>query len=197
MVLTLLLLCTVALQARTKHGLGLHFGTLSAKGFSYRLYNGNSGYQATLGAITTKNDDPNFYHTYYGDYYGPQQLTIKRNTRETDINLGLNYLQSLANNRTGRFYVFGGASVLLGLMSYRERDYLMSDPETGTYVLDTDQEERKDSKVDTSFYVGAGMGFDFDLGRGFHWAIELPITVNENTEFTMYIPQTGIYYFFH
>ena len=59
-----------------------------------------------------------------------------------------------------------------------------------------DHPERKEWDNKYAYYFGFGLGFDFDIGQNFHWVLELPITIDEDSEIVMYIPQTGLYYFF-
>ena len=177
-------------------GLGVHFGTLSGNGFSYRSFAKNHGYQLTLGGITL--GEKNIENTVYGEYDGQQTITLTEDGRRTTLNVGLNYLKTLAMNRTGRFYVFGGFSYIYSRVKQYDVDYSLAynnpswDDEyhrMGT-ALRTSWDNR------SSYFVGGGLGFDFNLGQNFHWAVELPLTMNEDTEFMMYIPQTGLYYYF-
>jgi hypothetical protein len=187
----------IALYGETARGLGLHFGTVSANGFSYRQFTGKNGFQATLGGITFPGDDYYFSNTMYGDYNGAQQITVKEDGRTTDINVGLNYLRSLANNPTGRFYIFGGASYRYSRVETFEQDYtLVSGGYGDTYEIMNGHPMRTGAENRGYYFVGAGMGFELNLGRGFKWAIEMPLTVNEDGNIMMYIPQSGLYYYF-
>jgi hypothetical protein len=186
------------LTAETTRALGLHFGTISANGFSYRQFNGKNGFQATLGAVTWGDNDYYFDETYYFDHNGDQQMVVTEDGRATHINIGLNYLRALADNPTGRFYVFGGAAYTYSKVKVFEQDYELVGSNIyqdqyrimGSHPLRTVKEHRG------NYYVGAGMGFELNLGRGFKWAIEMPITLNKDGDITMYIPQTGLYYYF-
>ena len=177
-------------------GLGVHFGTLSANGFSYRHFAKNHGYQLTIGGITLGDREEEYYH--YGDYNNANQIVVTEDGRRTNLNVGLNYLQTLANNRTGRFYVFAGASYLYSRVKQFEVDFSLVQDNPGW----DDEYRRMDTKDRVKwdnrdfYYVGGGLGFDFNLGQNFHWAVELPLTMNQDTEFMMYIPQTGLYYYF-
>ena len=187
------------LAAETTRGLGLHFGTVSANGFSYRQFTGKNGFQATIGAITLGNNEADLYPDYYGYHNGDPQITVTEEGRRNNVNIGLNYLYTLANNPTGRFYVFGGASYLYSRVKQFERDYALV---TGTeyndhYQLISSYPPRESWENKGYYYVGAGLGFELSLGRGFKWAIEMPITVNEDGEVMMYIPQSGLYYYFN
>lgn len=177
-------------------GLGLHFGNLSASGFSYRTFKESHGYQFTVGGITLGSKDIDSYH--YGEYNGATPITVTQDGRRTNLNIGINYLQSLASNRTGRFYVFGGASYLYSRIRQYDVDYRLLYNSSGyddEYVR-MDSPERPKWGNKHQYFVGAGLGFDFNLGQNFHWAIELPLTMDQDQEFMMYIPQTGLYYYF-
>ncbi|GAB1365956.1 hypothetical protein MASR1M36_08270 [Candidatus Cloacimonadaceae bacterium] len=177
-------------------GLGVHFGTLSANGFSYRSFGKQHGYQITLGGITLGDRDEEYVH--FGEYNGQQQITLLEDGRRTNLNVGLNYIKTLAQNRTGRFYVFGGGSYLYSRVKQFEVDFelINNNPtwEDEYRRMDTADRVKWDNRH--YYYVGAGLGFDFNLGQNFHWAVELPLTMNQDTEFMMYIPQTGLYYYF-
>jgi len=177
-------------------GLGVHFGTLSGNGFSYRSFAKNHGYQITLGGITLGDREEEYYH--YGDYNDAAQIVVTEDGKRTNLNVGLNYLQTLANNRTGRFYVFAGGSYLYSRVKQFEVDFSLSQNnpswEDEYHRMDTKDRVKWDNR--DYYYVGLGLGFDFNLGQNFHWAVELPLTMNQDTEFMMYIPQTGLYYYF-
>jgi len=194
--LLLLLASSGGIMAKTKSGLGVHFGTVSANGFSYRQFTGKQGFQATLGAITYDDGEENL-EPYYSAYYASNPSYISRfgEGKKTNLNAGLNYLYSLADNPSGRFYVFAGGAYLLSIAHGNRGIYYPVTGSPGNYQLDPGSVV-KDTEYQHSFYLGGGMGFELNLGRGFRWALEMPLTINEDTEFTMYIPQTGLYYFF-
>jgi len=183
-------------QAKRYKGLGLHFGQLSGNGFSYRVFSKNHGLQYTLGGITLGSNSRYFDNSFYAEGPGPSVITIKDDGRRTNINFGINYLETLANNQTGRFYVFGGASVLFSRVKQFERDYQLSGS-SGTYYNLMNTPERVSWDNRRYYHVGAGLGFDFKLGQNFHWVLELPLTMNQDQEFMMYIPQVGLYYYFN
>ncbi len=186
-----------SIGAKTQSGLGLHFGSVSGNGFSYRMYKGDNGWQATLGALSQDEGEPYFDHQFYDYYNTANRITISHDDRRNKLNLGLNYIRSLASNSNGRFYVFGGGSYLMSFVKMTKMDYIRDSSQQDFYILDPNQNPRKAHEMRGSFYAGAGLGFELRLGRDFRWALELPLSVNEDTEFTMYIPQTGFYYFFH
>ena len=185
------------MDAKIRQGLGVHFGTVSANGFSYRQFSGKHGFQGTLGAITYDKDEPYVNTEYWTDSFGPESINVFHDERETNINVGLNYLYSLADNPSGRFYVFGGGAYLLSIVKGTNAHYTEDSGNSGHYIIDPNLTIINDKDYRHSFYLGGGLGFELNIGRGFRWALELPLTVNEDTEFTMYIPQTGLYYYFH
>ena len=65
-----------SLQAETRQGLGFHFGTVSANGFSYRYVDGNNVWQCTLGAISTGNNENHFYSPYVDYHNTAPSLTL-------------------------------------------------------------------------------------------------------------------------
>lgn len=186
------------LMAETSRALGLHFGTVSANGFSYRQFSGKQGFQATIGAISLGSDDVYFYSPMYDNYGGASQVTFTEDGHRANVNFGLNYLYALGDNPTGRFYLLGGASYLLSRIKQFEQDYELQS-NVGSedyYTILNNHPQRTKWKNEGSYYLGAGLGFELNLGRNFRWAIEMPLTLNQDGDIMMYIPQTGLYYYF-
>jgi len=173
-------------------GLGFHFGTISGNGFSYRKYYNKSGLQVTLGGFTSGSKEIN--NSIYGNYNGASIITITENGRKTKLSSAINYVRTLDTNQVGRFYIVAGGSLLSSFIRQYEIDYQMVD--WTHYTLIKDHPERKKWDSDYASYFGFGLGFDFNLGQNFHCTVELPLTVDEESEIKMYIPQVGIYYFF-
>ena len=173
-------------------GLGFHFGTISGNGFSYRKYYNKSGLQVTLGGFTSGSKEIN--NSIYGNYNGASIITITENGRKTKLSSAINYVRTLDTNQVGRFYIVAGGSLLSSFIRQYEIDYQMVD--WTHYTLIKDHPERKKWDSDYAYYFGFGLGFDFHLGQNFHCTVELPLTVDEESEIKMYIPQVGIYYFF-
>ena len=196
-ILAILMISTM-LMAETSRGLGLHFGTVSANGFSYRQFSGKHGFQATIGAITLGSDDVYFYNSTYGNYGGASQITLIEDGHRANVNIGLNYLYALADNPSGRFYLLGGASYLLSRIKQFEQDYSFqsnSGYDDNYTILNSHPQRTKWTNKGT-YYIGAGLGFELNLGRNFRWAIEMPVSLNQDGDIMMYIPQTGLYYYF-
>ncbi len=173
-------------------GLGFHFGTISGNGFSYRKYYNKSGLQVTLGGFTSGSKEIN--NAIYGNYGGASIITISENGRKTKLSSAINYVRTLDTNQVGRFYIVAGGSLLSSFIRQYEIDYQLV--EGNYYTLIKDHPERKKWDSDYAYYFGFGLGFDFHLGQNFHCTVELPLTIDEESEIRMYIPQAGIYYFF-
>jgi len=195
-VILMLLLSLMAqgILAKTARGLGLHFGTLSANGFSYRQFKEDNGFQVTAGAISFNDDDVYFYTPNAADYNNAPRVTISEDGRKTNTNLGLNYLYSLADNPTGRFYLLGGASILVSRVKQINQEFYLTS--NNYYVKDLTKPTTTTWDTRTSYYLGMGLGFEIKLGKTFVWAIEMPITLNQKGDVMMYIPQSGLYYYF-
>ena len=193
-----ILMISTMLMAETSRGLGLHFGTVSANGFSYRQFSGKHGFQVTIGAISLGNDDVYFYSPVYGNYNDASQITITEDGHRANVNFGLNYLYALADNPSGRFYLLGGASYLLSRIKQFEQDYSLQSNVgfDDYYTILNNHPVRSKWNNKGYYYVGAGLGFELNLGRNFRWAIEMPISYNQEGDIMMYIPQTGLYYYF-
>ena len=173
-------------------GLGFHFGTISGNGFSYRKYYKKGGLQVTLGGITSGSKE--IYNTIYGNYGSASIITITKNGRETKLSSAVNYVRTLDTSQVGRFYIVAGGSLLSSFIRQYEIDYQMV--EVNYYTRIKDHPERKKWDSDYAYYFGFGLGYDFNLWENFHCVVELPLTIDNESEIKMYIPQAGIYYFF-
>lgn len=180
--------------AKPSRGLGLHFGTLSANGFSYRQFNSDKGFQITAGAISLSDDDVYFYAPSADQYNNAPRITLTEDGKRINTNLGINYLYSLADNPSGRFYLLGGASILYSRVKQLNQEFYLTSSNYYTQDLSKPTTTSWDSR--TRYYLGMGLGFELKLGRNFVWAIEMPITLNEKGDVMMYIPQSGLYYYF-
>ncbi len=179
-------------ESRTT-GLGFHFGTVSGNGFSYRkYYNNKSGLQVTLGGFTSGSKEID--SSIYGNYNGASTITITENGKKTKLSSAINYVRTLDTNQVGRFYIVAGGSLLSSFIRQYEIDYQIVNK--AYYTIIKDHPERKKWDSEYAYYFGFGLGFDFNMGQNFHCAVELPLTIDENSEIRMYIPQAGIYYFF-
>lgn len=183
-----------SLQAETRQGLGFHFGTVSANGFSYRYMDGKNGWQGTLGALSMGNNENHFYSPYTDYHNTAPSLTLSEDGRKTNFNFGLNYLRILGEKPNGNFYVFGGTSFLISRKTMLEQDYILQNMGSYEYVYNGNM--RKEKKTENKYYIGAGLGFELKFGNNFGFAAEMPLTVNQEGEYKMYIPQAGIYYYF-
>ncbi len=183
-----------SLQAEARKGLGFHFGTVSANGFSYRYIDGKNGWQGTIGALSTGNNENNFSSPYYDYQNNAPAITLYEDGRKTNFNFGINYLHILGQKPNGNFYVFGGTSWLISRKVMLEQDYILQN--MGSYQYVYNGNVRKESKIENKYYIGGGLGFELKFGSNFSFAAEMPMTVNQEGDFKMYIPQAGIYYFF-
>jgi hypothetical protein len=180
--------------AKPTRGLGLHFGTVSANGFSYRQFYADKGFQVTAGAISLDDDEVFFFTPSAEEYNNAPRVTLSEDGRRVNTNLGLNYLFSLASNPTGRFYVFGGASTIISRVKRISQEFYLNN--ANYYMVDLSKPRTTSWENRYSYYVGMGLGFELNLGRNFVWAIEMPITLNDDGDVMMYIPQSGLYYYF-
>lgn len=194
-VMLVLLICLMAqvIVAKPARGLGLHFGTVSANGFSYRQFNMSNGFQITAGVISLGDDVVYYNIPSTVDYNNAPRIILSEDGRRVKTNLGLNYLYSLANNPSGRFYVFGGASTIISRVKQIKQEFYLVNY---FYTADLSKPRTSDWENRVSYYVGMGLGFELNLGRNFVWAIEMPITLNDKGDVMMYVPQSGLYYFF-
>ncbi|HNQ43795.1 MAG TPA: hypothetical protein PKI59_05170, partial [Candidatus Cloacimonadota bacterium] len=112
----------------------------------------------------------------------------------TNVTLGLNYLWSLHNGDWHRFYIISGGAISLNTVKEFRMDYTRPDIYSDYDPIPTTKRSSWDQR--NKWSIGAGPGFELKLGGRFHFTIELPMTIDENSDIVMYIPAAGIYYYF-
>lgn len=148
--------------------MGLHFGTSTGNGYSFRKWNHAASYQVTFAAYTSDNDDPNFSN------YTNFPRTHGRRT----VSMGLNYIAPLLETDNYNFYMIAGGSYAYRLLR--------------RYTNANDGDWKRSDR----WTLGVGPGFEFAFSDRFHMSIEFPMTVNNKSDITMTVPAGGIYYYF-
>jgi len=183
------------------HGLGFAAGQPSGLGLSYRKMSDNYGFQITIGALSVNQD--NWGGNYYrlGDVAidwipSTKPFTEKNYLRETNANLGILIFKVLHSAKRSRFYAFAGGSVFYNVDSFEEYTYEYQLQSDDTYVVHEISGPKKSSESHSTIYGGVGIGIEFRITQNIRVAVEWPLTLSSNGDFVMYIPQTGLHYFF-
>ncbi len=151
--------------------MGLHFGTSTGNGYSYRKWGDAGAFQVTFAAYSTGDRNPDWNDSDFinRDY---------KDARKNSISLGMNYLWDLLQTEKYRFYLMTGTAY-----TYRKVKRF-TDPNTSSW-------ERVDR-----WAIGVGPGFELEFSDRFHFSIEIPMTYNHNDDIIPYIPSVGFYYYF-
>ncbi|PKN80191.1 MAG: hypothetical protein CVU48_02800 [Candidatus Cloacimonetes bacterium HGW-Cloacimonetes-1] len=195
LLIILVLVCSSTLAAEDSNearGLGMHFGTVSGNGYSYRVFQNDLGFQLTFGAYQYGNNTPSFLDTYYSSNGGTTQTVVK-NGKKTLGSFGVNALSVLTKTEVSRFYLQFGFSYLVDRTDKYTQVYANT-PNKGTYFKQGDKIHTV--KNDDEWTIGIGPGLEMSGNNNLRLAIELPITYNQSKELIMYIPQIGLYYYF-
>lgn len=187
-------------------GLGFAGGMPSGSGFSYRQMNENYGFQVTFGIMVFQEDDFEDYYTegYKGSYalndWTPDtnQIFTDESYRDTRKwgNIGITYYKPLHRSNKSLFYGFAGISTYYTSQTYQTRDYKYTLTSDSTFSYDpiNDAKEVKDNKF--TFFAGVGLGIEYSITDNIRIHLEMPITIVDNGNIFMYIPQGGIHYYF-
>ena len=196
LLILLVFVCISSLSAEESNntrGLGMHFGTVSGNGYSYRVFNNDLGFQLTFGAYQYGNNTPKFSDTVYS-YDGTSSISITKKGKKTLGSFGVNALSVLTKTDVNRFYLQFGFSYLVDRTDKYTQDY-SSVPNKSTYYI-LDGEKTHTVKNSDEWTIGIGPGLEIGGNNNLRMAIELPITYNQSQELIMYIPQIGLYYYF-
>lgn len=174
-ILIVLFVCVSAHLAgldRNHTAMGVHFGSATGNGYSFRRWGERDGYQLTFAAYATGKRNPEYTQNdfSYGEEY--------RNARKNSVSLGANYLWGLHDAPRHNFYVISG-------MSYAVR-------RVKRYYAPNDSKWVSDDR----WTIGVGPGFEFEFSDRFHVCFEVPMTYNNRDDITMFIPSGGFYYYF-
>ena len=184
-------------------GFGFAAGMQSGVGFSYRDIGEKHGFQITIGAIGRNYDD---------DYYFPEASTTNYDVWVPDVdeviteysyndgffwgNLGILYIRPLHRAEKSLFYGFGGVSVQYNVEKYsvREYKYFYESGDSYTYKPIGKREEIKDT--DSRVFGGVGLGLSYNLTKNITLSFELPLTISDDGDIWMIVPQGAIHYFY-
>lgn len=189
----------LAQEKTLRHGLGFAAGMLSGSGFSYRQINQKYGFQVTFGLLSFRNESADFVDSYKMMGMGPQMdqtITEEKYGRKTNGNIGLMIYRIL--NRANRSLFYG----MIGLGNYfsdqviYKREYNYTYIESNTWLYAPVSPIRKEHQRDCTTNIGLGFGLEWSWTNNIHMTIEWPLTITNDLDIYMYIPQAGIHYYF-
>jgi hypothetical protein len=206
MVKSVLYICLIfgAIQLRAAEpvrGLGFAAGQLSGLGLSYRTMGEKYGFQVTFGALSLKQGDErgdNYQGDFDPQYWQPSTIPFsqKDRVRETDANLGLLIFKVLHSAKWSTFYAFTGASIFYQHETFEEYEYQYRIYDNKSYIIDELSGPRNSSESTSTIYGGVGIGIEIKFTQNIRLGVEWPLTLSSEGDFIMYIPQTGLHYFF-
>ena len=201
MFILLLMPCSLFAKEPVR-GLGFAAGQISGLGISYRMMGEKYGFQATFGGLSQKQDDEYQYDEirkpYEPEYWQPSTapFTFQERLRETDVNLGLMVMKVLHSAKWSTFYAFTGASIFYQVETFNEYHYQYELYDDNSYSQMKTGGPTKKSSSSSTIYGGAGIGIEIKFTQNIRLAVEWPLTLSSKGDFIMYIPQTGLHYFF-
>ena len=186
-------------------GLGFAAGMPSGTGFSYRQMGENHGFQLTVGALAYNyNTDENDY--FYGDEtprpipvdWIPEPSYTQRSDGNDHFwgNIGLIYYKPLHRADKSLFYGFGAASAYYTSEKYSERKYIYFQESETTYSYRSDGSDKKLRETELDLFVGIGLGLTYNITNNIRLSLELPLTISNEGQIWMIIPQGALHYFF-
>lgn len=182
-----------------RHGLGFAAGMLSGSGFSYRQINQKYGFQVAFGLISFRNESSDFSESYQTFGMGPkmdQTYTEEKYGRETNGNIGLMLYRILNRSNRSLFYGMIGVGSYFSDQVIYKREYKYTYIESDRYLYEPVSPMRKDHKRDLTTNFGLGFGLEWSWTNNIHMTIEWPLTVTNDLDIFMYVPQAGIHYYF-
>lgn len=182
-----------------RHGLGFAAGMLSGSGFSYRQINQKYGFQVTFGLISFNNNSSDFVESYRTSGFGPEMdktYTEEKEGRETNGNIGIMLFRNLNRSNRSQFYGMIGLGNYFSDEVIYKREYKYTYIESNTYLYEPISPIRKDHRKELTTYIGLGFGLEWSWTNNIHMTIEWPLTVTNDWDIYMYVPQAGIHYYF-
>ncbi len=186
-------------------GLGFAAGMPSGLGFSYRQMNENHGFQVTVGALAYDNNyDESDY--FYGDEtprpipvdWIPELSYTQRSDGNDHFwgNIGLTYYKPLHRADKSLFYGFAAASAYYTSEKYHERKYIYIQESETTYRYRPEGDKKELRETELDLFFGLGLGLTYNITNNIRLSLELPLTISNEGQIWMIIPQGALHYFF-
>jgi len=198
--LVLVLSISIVLPCELQHGLGFSAGQISGIGFSYRQMRTSFGFQVTAGFISFKHDtemSPGHTIPYDRDIWVPSEKIIEEQSieRETHGSAGVNLFLILHKTDKSKFYFLTGVSTFFTheRIKVHEYQYKLYDE---AYSYEPTGKSYNESEYDQTLYGGIGLGLELKITENIRFAFEWPLSISDEGDVYMYIPQAGLHYFF-
>ena len=185
-------------------GFGFAGGMPSGSGFSYRQMNENYGFQVTFGIMVFNQDDFDDAFNEFENEPLPQDWvpnTSEIFTQEsyhdtrTWANIGVTYYKPFHRSEKSLFYGFVGGSTYFVSETYQTREYKYY-VSGSTYSFKPINEVMEIDENEFTFFAGIGIGIEYKITNNIRIHLEMPITIVDNGNIFMYIPQGGLHYYF-
>ena len=169
--------------------IGFGGGLISGSGFSYRKIDEKSGYQINSGLVgwNQHGELPAEDELRSSDYV----VTEYASNMYVNGNIGINFYKTLRKAKKSTLYLLYGSAIYIEAEEEVSRKH-----QNGQYISEEESTWDNDIRVN----AGAGFGFEYNITKNIHVALEWPLTLSisgdSEFEIIMYIPQGGIHYYF-
>ena len=200
-VILFVVICGIGFSQGWTKGLGFAAGMPAGIGFSYRSVGEHWGYQISGGVIsnTWGHDDYRYEitSTWWGDDVDTSQVYHwSYHDRNTDGNLGLLFIRPLHRTSRSMFYGFLGLGGFLSINEITRQDWHYVIEDDSTVVYREIGDEYAADEIYVTWYLGAGIGIQWNLTENIRISAEMPVTVTNEKNVYMYVPQIGVHYYF-
>lgn len=192
-------------SAELSQGFGFAAGMQSGIGFSYRNIGENSGFQVTLGALGRNSGDDDYYFSEerteiydYGWTPNVNEIYIEQSWDDGYFwgNFGFLYIKTLHRADKSLFYSFGGISSQYTSEKYYERPYMYFMESDNEYTYKPTGSKKELRETELRFFGGIGLGLSYNITKHITLSLELPLTVSDDGDIWMIVPQGAIHYFY-
>ena len=188
-------------------GLGFAGGLVSGSGFSYRHIGDKRGFQVTGGLVmfNVDNIDDDGYFSEQLEFStekiaaDPDFLeNFNRGDGETRVwsNLGYTYYKPFHRASKSMFYGLVGASIYYSSQVFLKVDYTQISSTDSTVTFKKTGNSKQETEHQFDFFGGIGIGIEYKLTDNIRLHLEIPITIKDDGNIWMYIPQGGLHYYF-
>jgi len=201
----ILLLSTVFSQTPgISQGFGFAAGMQSGNGFSYRDIGENNGFQFTIGVIGRGDDSDNSFPEERTDFYkngwipNTDEIYYEQSYDNSYFwgNLGFLYIKPLHRVEKSMFYWFGGISTQVNYEKSYERQYKYFEESETEYTYKPIDDERVIKESELRIFGGLGLGISYNVTKHITFSFELPLTVSDEGDIWMIVPQGAVHYFY-
>jgi len=192
-------------SSELSQGFGFAAGMQSGVGFSYRNIGENNGFQLTVGAIGRGSGDDDYYFSEertekydYGWTPNVNETYIEQDWNDSYFwgNLGVLYIKPLHRADKSLFYGFGGISTQYTSEKYHERPYMYFLESDNEYTYKPTGSKKELRETELRIFGGIGLGLSYNITKHITLSLELPLTISDDGDIWMIVPQGAIHYFY-